>query len=143
MSQVQVVLLRRGKDRYRWWIIGLLLLAGIAAYLLSQGEIIILRAGGPLALGASPVLPPIGTNLVATLSAGEEAQVIECRDIKTDLVIRLRTRTGEIGYIAGGNYVLMRKKAGPYSLISGFDLVTFSCRGMYEKRTQLANGNQK
>lgn len=139
MSQIQMVSPRRGKYRYKWWIAGLLLLAGITCYLLSKGEVITLRAGEPLALGASPFSAPIGTNLVAILSAGEEAQVVECRNTKSDIVIQLRTKTGEVGYVAGGNYVLIRKKAGPYSLISGFDQVTFSCRGMFEKRSHSAN----
>ena len=140
MSQIKVVAPHKGKSRYRVWVIGLvLLLTGIAAHLLFQGEIIILRAGEPLALGASPVLPPIGTNLVANLSNDEEAQVIECRDIKSDLVIRLQTKTGKTGYVAGGNYILIRKKTGLFSLIYEFDLVTFSCRGMHEKRSHFLN----
>lgn len=143
MSQFQVVTQHRNKNRYRWWIAGVLLLVGIAVFLLSHGEIITLHAGEPIALGASPFMAPIGNNLVATLSAGEEAQVIECRNTKSDLVIQLRTKTGEKGYVAGGNYLLMRKKAGPYSLIYEFDLVTFSCRGMYEKRSHYSNGSQK
>ena len=139
MSQSQIVTQHRGKNRYSWWIAGILLLVGIAAFLLYHGEIITLRAGEPLALGASPFIAPGGTNLVTNLSTGEEAQVIECKNTKSDLVIQLRTKTGEVGYVAGGNFILIRKKAGPYSLISEFDLVTFSCRGMYEKRSHFLN----
>lgn len=84
-------------------------------------------------------MPPTGSNQVTTLGVGDEAYVVECKDIKTDLVIRLRTKTGEAGYVAGGNYILIRKNASLYSLISEFNLVTFSCRGMLENRSQPAN----
>lgn len=136
MSQIKIVAPHKGKSRYWVWVTGLLLhLTGIATHLHFQGEIITLRAGEPLALGANPALPPIGTNLVATLNNNEEAQVVECRDIKSDLVIRLRTKTGKTGYVAGGNYILIRKNPRLFSMIYEFDLVTFSCRGMYEKRS--------
>jgi hypothetical protein len=139
MSQVQIMPQRRSKKRYMWWLSVLLILIVTWAYLVSWPEIILLRAGGPLALGSSPVLPPTGSNHVTTLSVGDEAYVTECKDIKTDLVIRLRTKTGETGYVAGGNYILIRKNVSLYSLISEFNLVTFTCRGMLENRSQPAN----
>ena len=139
MSRVQIMPQRRSKKRFIWWLSVLLILIVTGAYLVSWPEIILLRAGEPLALGSSPVLPPTGSNHVTTLGVGDEAYVIECKDIKTDLVIGLRTKTGEMGYVAGGNYILIRKNVNLCSLISEFNLVTFSCRGMFENRSQLAN----
>lgn len=139
----QATVRRTGKSRFMWWIVGFLALAVIGVHLLSDGEIVTLRAVGPLPVGASPVLPPTGGNLIHTLSAGEDAHVIECKDIKTDLVIRLRTRAGGTGYVAAGNYILLRKKAGLSSLLLEFDLVTFSCRGMFENRSRSVQDEPK
>lgn len=136
MNQVQAVPQRQSKNRYRWWLSVLLILIVIVGYCLYLAEIILLRAGEPLALGASPVLPTTGINLVATLNVGDNAYVTECRDIKSDLVIQVRTKTGETGYVSGDDYILIRKNVGPYSFFSEFNLVTFSCRGLFENRSQ-------
>lgn len=142
MRQVQIMARHRSKKRYIWWLTSPIILIAIGAYLGSWPEIILLRTGGPLALGVSPVLPPTGSNLVTTLGVGDEAYVTECRDIKTDLVIRLRTKNGKTGYVAGGNYILMRKNASLRSFVTEFNLVTFSCRGMLENRSQPANEHE-
>lgn len=113
----------------------ILVLAGVSAFLLSQAESIVLRATDSLPVSASASEMPTGESLVYIMSAGEEAQVFECEDVKTDLVIRLRTKTGVTGYVAGGNYVLLRRKASPYAAVISCDRVTFSCRGMFETRS--------
>ena len=144
MHQVQITLQRRGKKRYACWLSGVVIMIVIACYLFSsQAEIVVLRSEEPLALGASPVLPAIGTNLVTTLDVGDNAYVIKCMDIKTDVVILLRTKTGETGYVGPGKYVLIRNKVNLYTFISEYKRVTFSCGGMFEHRSQWVNGNNK
>jgi hypothetical protein len=135
MSQVKIIAHFRSKKNHIWWLSGLLLIV-IGVCLSSWPEIILLHAGGPVALGTSPVLPPTGSNLVTTLGVGDEAYVTECKDIKTDLVIRIRTKTGKTGYVAGGDYILMRQNVSLNSFFTDFNHVTFSCRGMLKKRSQ-------
>ena len=122
--------------------IGFLLITGFVINMLYRGEIIVLRATDDLPLGVSPVRPASGANLIYTMNSGEEAQVLSCEDIKTDLVILLRLKSGETGYVAGGSYSLKRRKADLESLFFNFDQVTFSCKGMFENRSGEARGKK-
>lgn len=114
--------------------IGYALIVGMVLYLFSLGEVISLYATDNLPLGRNPALPTDGTNLVSTMKYGEDAQVLSCNDIKTDVVIKIRLRSGETGYVSSGNYYLKRKKASLMELITSFDHVTFSCKGMFKNR---------
>jgi hypothetical protein len=117
-----------------YWLVTGAFVAGFG-YLFSQGEVITLRAEEPLPVSKSPVKPASGANLVYTLSPGERAEVIKCEDIKTDLVIRLRAGSGEIGYVASGRYSLERRRVDFRVLLSDPKKITFSCKGMFEHRS--------
>ncbi|SEB18869.1 SH3 domain-containing protein [Marinobacterium iners] len=120
--------------RYFLWIVFPLFLLLIMAYFYYWPEIIVLRAEEELALGESPVDPPSGRNFVTKLSSGDEVYVIDCQDIKTDFVLLVRTKNGDEGYIAGGEYALYNKDLSLSSLIYDSEVVVFSCRGMLENR---------
>lgn len=96
----------------------------------SWPEFITLRAGQSLVLLSNPNRPLVA----GTLANGEEVYVVECMDMKSDLVIKVQTKRGEIGYVSGGDFRLFRKNASLYNIIFNFDLVTSSCRGMYGHR---------
>lgn len=139
VTQLHTSFQRKHEKHYKRWLSGFLIsMVSITAYLIlfSQAEIITLCNREPLPLGASPVLPPTGTNLVAILDTDDTACVIKCEDIKTDLVILIRTESGKVGYISEGDYVLVRKNITPYTLVFEFDDITFSCRGMFEHRSR-------
>lgn len=115
----------------------IVLLAMLAAlvWLLSRGEIITLRAMENIPVSASPVKPIVGTNLVVTLKRNEEAEVVSCEDIKTNLIIRVRLHTGETGYITDGNFILERKRINPEAIFAKLGSITFSCAGLFNSRS--------
>lgn len=105
------------------------------SWLLSRGEIITLRPTENIPVGVSPVKPIIGTNLVVTLKSNEKAEVISCKDIKTNLIIMVRLHTGETGYVTDGNFILERKGINPWTIFEEFGSITFSCSGLFNSRS--------
>jgi len=122
--------------KYPYYVLAAALLVAGLTYVLFRGEVITLRADDSVQVRRSPVQPSIGANVIHTLAAGERADVVECEDIKTDLVIRVRVGSGETGYVGAGRYSLERQPATLSLLLSTPARITFSCRGMFEHRTR-------
>ena len=109
-----------------------LIVFAISAYVVSRTEVVTLRAEGQVPIRKSPVLPPTADNLVFTLKVGEIADVVECENIKTDQIILVRGRTGELGYVYGDDFVLIRHPFRFELLLSTQNRYTISCAGMFE-----------
>lgn len=122
-----------------YWLAFGVLLIGLAGYLLSQGEVIVLRSDGPLPVGRDPYRAPEGGDLAYTLGTGERAEVIECENTKSDILVRVKVASGETGYIGSGQYRLKRQRASLTTLLSNPTSVIFSCKGLFEHRSEYVN----
>lgn len=114
---------------YLWVAVAVVMALVGLAYIVSLAEVVTLRADTPIPLTRSPIRPPIGENLVHTLAVGELADVIECENIKTNLVILVRTRSGKTGYVADGDHTLIKQPFSLKVLFSDPNRLTLSCRG--------------
>ena len=136
MYKVKIWTHLKNIKHYRWVVAVLCIFAAIVGFIVSGAETIVLRAEEPLALRADLTLPPTGANIIATLHIGDNADVIQCMDIKTDVVILLRTSTGETGYVGAGKYTLLRSNVSIYTFFCRYSDITFSCKGMFEHRSR-------
>ena len=110
------------------------------AYVFTVGEVITLHVAEPHldAEGAawpirrSLTLPPTGANVLQVLRVGDQVQVDGCEDIKTDVVIRLRSDSGEIGYDGHGSFSLERCPVTLELLLSDPRRIVLSCGNMFQ-----------
>lgn len=72
-------------------------------------------------------------NAIVILSAGTKGIVVGCEDYKSDIAIRVRTETGEFGYVSDGAFHLKREGVAKY-LFSDSDRIVWSCHGFYNTR---------
>ena len=107
-----------------------------SGFCFGRGEIINLHAEQTLPIARSPIEPASGTNLVYVMRLGEEAEVLGCEDIKSDLVIRVRVATGDSGYVSSGQYTLARGSVTAHQLFTDPRRIAFSCNGFFLHRSR-------
>lgn len=72
-------------------------------------------------------------NTVGVLQVGVVVDVVGCDDYKSDVAVKVKMKTGEIGYVSDGAFYLRRVDVMDYFL-KGFDGLTLSCRGLFDNR---------
>ncbi len=93
-------------------------------------EIILVKTNDKLFISSEPYIPAHIDSTPAVLDkTSGEIFVINCEDIKTDVIIQVKTQDG-IGYIENGSFFLVRRRATLTEIFTKKDIVTSSCIGM-------------
>lgn len=72
-------------------------------------------------------------NTVDTLTAGAGVVVVACEDYKSDIAIKVRLKTGEVGYASDGAFHLKRESLVKH-LLSNPKTLVWSCRAFFNNR---------
>ena len=127
-----------------WSGLAIAALSAAFAYVFTVGEVITLHVevphldpeGAAWPISRSPTLPPTGANVLQVLRVEDQLQVDGCENIKSDVVIRLRSDSGEIGYDGHGSFSLERCPVTLELLLSDPRRIVLSCGSMFQHRNR-------
>jgi hypothetical protein len=120
------------RRRRGWLWLGAAVLTGALLYAASYGEAITVRATESQPVTRSPIESSSESNTVYVLKPGEEAEVIQCEEVKRPVIL-VRVRSGATGYLdyGIGRFALDRQRMSLRLLASAPNRITFSCWGMF------------
>ena len=72
-------------------------------------------------------------NTIMTLTQGSSVSVVGCEDYKSDIALKIRIETGEIGYVSDGAFHLKREESVSH-LFSDSKTLVWSCRDFFNNR---------